>query len=261
MEALKLAKENDALYCTVGVHPTRCNEFDDEKTTPDDHLKALQEVVSSGKGKVVAIGECGLDYDRTQFCDKDVQQKYFEKQFQLAESSGLPMFLHNRNTSGDFAKLVRANRHRFTEAVAHSFTGSIDELKELLDLGLYIGINGCSLKTEENLQAMALIPLNRLLLETDAPWCDIRNTHASMKYVKTKFESVKKEKFQAGKMVKNRNEPCCMIQVAEVVAGYRDDVESVEQLVDIVHENTMKVFWPNSNTNDDTATKTTTAQA
>jgi TatD DNase family protein len=62
------------------------------------------------------------------------------------------MYLHSRSTRGDFARIVRENRHKFPTGVVHSFTGDVEELKELLDMGLYIGVNGCSLKTEENLQ-------------------------------------------------------------------------------------------------------------
>ena len=88
-------------------------------------------------------------------------------------------------------------------------------------MGLYIGVNGCSLKTEENLQMVTQIPLDRLMLETDCPYCDIRNSHASSKYVKTQIPKVAKEKYQchAWKLNKDRNEPCTMIQVVEVVAA------------------------------------------
>eukprot|EP00736_Rhodelphis_marinus_P009916 Rmarinus@m.18850 len=74
--ALKLVSMHDHTYCTVGVHPTRCNEFEGSP----DHVQKLLEVIEAGKGKVVAVGECGLDYDRLQFCGKDVQKKYFEEQ-------------------------------------------------------------------------------------------------------------------------------------------------------------------------------------
>lgn len=61
------------------------------------------------------------------------------------------MYLHNRNTGDDFYNLVRKNRDRFTTGVVHSFTGSIEEIKQIVELDLYIGINGCSFKTQENL--------------------------------------------------------------------------------------------------------------
>ena len=71
--------------------------------------------------------------------------------------------------------------------MVHSFTGPLDEAKQILDLDLMIGINGCSLKSEENLSVVKEIPLDKILIETDSPYCEIRNTHASIKYVKTKY--------------------------------------------------------------------------
>eukprot|EP00466_Bigelowiella_natans_P002933 jgi/Bigna1/57378/fgenesh1_pm.11_\ len=233
------------LYSTVGVHPTRCNELEDGG---EDYLRELLSVAIEGSstGHIVAIGECGLDYDRLKFCPKEVQKRWFERHFELANKTGLPMFLHNRNTAGDFVEMIRANRERFSEGVVHSFDGSSEELKELLELGMYIGVNGCSLKTEENLKVMSQIPLDRLMIETDAPWCEIRRSHAGFKYVKTKFDSVKKERYDptsnVSLCVKGRIEPCHIQQVLEVIANHRKiDPSSLAQKC---LENTIRVFFP-----------------
>lgn len=94
-------------------------------------------------------------------------------------------------------------------------------MQRLVELGLDIGVNGCSLKTEENLEVVRAIPLDRIQLETDGPWCEIRPSHASAKYLADAAplpKAVKKEKWQKGCMVKGRNEPVAIAHVAHVVA-------------------------------------------
>jgi len=208
VEALAFVQRDpQRLFTTVGVHPTRCSEFE-ASGEPEVYFERLLELISGPQRQnIVAVGELGLDYDRVKFCSIETQKKYFERQFELAERSGLPLFLHDRNTAGDFIEIMRRNRSRFTGGVVHSFTGTEAELEQLLALDLYIGVNGCSLKTQENLNAVSRIPLDRLLLETDAPYCEIRNTHAGKGFVKTTWQCRKKDA-DLSKPQRGRNEPC-----------------------------------------------------
>lgn len=255
-EAIRLAQEESStdlgLFATVGCHPTRCTEFEQHPQGPDAYLQELRSLIKSSK-YVKAIGECGLDYDRLHFCPKETQQSYFKVQFDLADESGLPMFLHNRNTGDDFVNMVKEHQVKMKGGgVVHSFTGSTDEMLQLAKLGLYIGVNGCSLKTEENLKTVKAIPTELLLFETDSPWCDIRQTHASYAHLNSLSPDLdqlygrgaglakKKEKFVAGNLVKSRNEPCTIGQVAHVVASIRGQDPS--SLANIVWENTQRLF-------------------
>lgn len=166
----------DSIYITIGCHPTRCNEF---AAAPNDYYQKLVELIEKNRNIVTAIGECGLDYDRLKFCNAETQRIYFEKQFDLVDKFDLPMMLHCRNAFDDFYSILQKNREKVRQrGVVHSFDGTIDQAKQLIEAGMYIGINGCSLKTEENLKTVAQIPIERLLIETDAPWCGIRPSHA-----------------------------------------------------------------------------------
>lgn len=244
-EALAIAETDGRLFCTVGVHPTRCKEFE-ESGDPEGHFEALVSLARAGveKGKVVAVGECGLDYDRLQFCPSQTQKKYFEKQFELAEAVKLPMFLHMRAATADFCDILARNTGRFRGGVAHSFTGRAEDRNRLLKFdNLFIGINGCSFKTNENLEVVKDIPVERMMIETDSPYCEIKNTHAGRHLVKSIWPSKKKEKHDNESTVKGRNEPCFVRQVLEVVAGCTD-IADIGQLSKVLYHNTCRVFFP-----------------
>lgn len=103
-QAINMCKLHpEFLYATVGVHPTRSLEFD---VNPDSHYSKLKDLINKNKDCVLAVGECGLDYDRLHFCPKAVQLKYFAKQLQLSKDVDLPLFLHMRNTGTDFIKVL-----------------------------------------------------------------------------------------------------------------------------------------------------------
>lgn len=238
-EARTLCKDEPSLFSTVGVHPTRAGEM---LPDPQNYVDRLFEVIEEGKDKVVAVGECGLDYDRTQFCSERDQLPGFLAQFDLAERSGLPMFLHDRNTRGDFGRIIRENRSRFSAGVVHSFTGTMEEMQQYVNMDLYIGINGCSLKTKGNLEVAAAVPSDRIMLETDCPYCEIRSTHAGYQFVKTKWPSKDKKKYSVEATVKGRNEPCQIRQVCEVLAAVRGVSE--DELARSAFNNTMRVFFP-----------------
>ena len=229
------------LYCTVGVHPTRSNELEDA-LDGDAMLEELIELAKDGMkdGVVVSVGEMGLDYDRLDFCSKEIQLKWIRKQLRLAHETGLPLFLHNRNVGSDLYDILVEERGMWTSGVVHSFDDSLALAAKFIDLGLYIGLNGCSLRTKESIAVVKDLPLEHLLIETDCPYCDVKRTHAGYEHVKTHFESRPEKKFQEGFQVKGRNEPCNIIQVAEVIAGSKGiDVHAVTEAC---YQNSLRLY-------------------
>jgi TatD DNase family protein len=152
---------------------------------------------------VVAVGECGLDYNRN-YSKPAEQRTAFAAQLQLACELGLPVFLHQRDAHADFVSMIKEYRNELAGAVAHCFTGSADEAVDYLALDMYIGITGwiCDERRGSDLQAAVKnIPLQRIMLETDAPYLLPRDlAHAPVK--------------------KRRNEPCFLPHVCETTAHY-----------------------------------------
>jgi len=185
-------------------------------------LKALAQRAQAA-GTAVAFGEIGLDYDRLFLTGKEQQLRYFDAQLDLAVDLQLPLFLHMRAAAEDFERLLGPRLLRLPKkGLVHSFTGSVDEMRRLVQMGLDIGVNGCSLKTDENVAVVKEIPLERLQIETDGPWCEMRASHASAKFLGDDApvlpKAVRKEKWSKDCMVKGRNEPATISHVAHVIA-------------------------------------------
>jgi TatD DNase family protein len=166
--ALKAARTYpQTLYATAGVHPHHARECD-ESTIPALRVLAQQP-------EVVAIGECGLDFNRNYSPHPD-QEKWFRLQVELAIEIKKPLFLHSRDAAEQFSGILKS--YALPNAVAHCFTGEKAELHAYLDLGLYIGITGwiCDERRGKHLLELVKdIPADRLMLETDSPYLTPRS--------------------------------------------------------------------------------------
>ncbi len=165
-EALALARRRPGvLWCTAGVHPHNARECE------PDTLSQLRSLLA--QPEVVAVGECGLDFNRN-FSPPDVQEQWFDAQCALACEVDRPLFLHDREASPRFLAIVERHLSRLKRGgVVHCFTGTAEELRAYLDLGLHIGITGwvCDERRGMHLRTLVReIPLDRLMLETDAPF-------------------------------------------------------------------------------------------
>lgn len=162
--ALELAESDAGLFATAGIHPHHASELDSHSR---DALRALL-----AHERVVAVGECGLDFFRD-FSPRQAQHDAFEAQLALAAETQLPVFLHQRDAHEPFLEQLEAVRDRLVGGVAHCFTGGPAEARSYLELDLYIGVTGwiCDERRGDALRAaVPHIPLDRLLLETDAPY-------------------------------------------------------------------------------------------
>ncbi|MBI3652647.1 MAG: YchF/TatD family DNA exonuclease [Acidobacteria bacterium] len=169
-EAQELASHcPEHLYATAGVHPHNARHCHAET------MKTLRTLAKHQE--VVAIGECGLDYNRD-FSPRPVQDLWFAAQIELACELQMPLFLHERDAHQQFVNLLRGYHKQFPAAVVHCFTGNGDELQAYLDMGLFIGITGwiCDERRGQHLRELVRqIPLDRLMLETDAPFLTPRD--------------------------------------------------------------------------------------
>ncbi|WP_016957078.1 TatD family hydrolase [Catenovulum agarivorans] len=218
--AIELLAEFPNLYATAGCHPHDAKEFLPE------HIDFLQRVYQQNS-RVVAIGECGLDYNRD-FSPRDIQRLVFVQQLQLAEQLHAPLFLHQRDAHADFVQLLQQHISDFSKTVVHCFTGEAQELQTYIEMGCYIGITGwvCDERRGQHLlPLLANIPADRLLIETDAPYLIPRHIQ-------------KKNKSR-------RNQPSYLVDICEFIAQQLGI--SFAQLASQTRQNSLRFFQINNN--------------
>jgi TatD DNase family protein len=202
------------LYSTAGVHPHHASDYTDES---DALIRSLVQ-----NDVVVAVGECGLDYFRN-FSPRDAQLNAFRRQLEIAKDTGLPVFLHQRDAHDDFVEVLEPVLPDLSRAVAHCFTGEGESLREYLAMGLYIGITGwiCDERRGKHLHDIVdIIPDDRLLIETDAPYLLPRTVRPRPKT--------------------RRNEPMYLREVVRVVAEARG--QSEDHIARVTTENARSFF-------------------
>lgn len=210
--AVSLAQSHSKVYASVGVHPHDVRNCDES---------VLQELVNLAQDKKVrAWGEIGLDFNRMYSPRKD-QEKWFRRQLEIAGQLNFPMIFHERDSNGRFLEMLKNNTLKNIDGVVHCFSGTREELKHYLDQGLHIGITGIiTMKSRGTLlrELVPAIPVDRLLVETDAPYLTPtpeRNHH-------------------------RRNEPAFVKSVLLKLAEVRGD--DPEELAQVVWENTCRLY-------------------
>jgi TatD DNase family protein len=162
--AIRLADRYEVIYATAGIHPQYAPQ------TSDENVKALAGVIRHPK--CVAVGEIGLDYHWKPF-NKDQQAKLFIEQMQIAAGARKPIVIHTREAWDDTISLLCEHwAPTGLPCVMHCFTGGVEEARQALDLGFYLSFAGVITypKATAVREAAAIVPSNRLLVETDAPY-------------------------------------------------------------------------------------------
>lgn len=161
--SLQLAEQYDFIYSSVGWHPV------DAKHMTQADLQWIEELCSHPK--VVAIGEIGLDY-YWETSSKDIQHTVFREQIRLARKVGMPIIIHNREADEDVVRILKEEKAEEIGGVMHCFSGDWDMAKQCLDMNFYISFGGPITFKNATLpkEVLAKVPLDRLLLETDAPY-------------------------------------------------------------------------------------------
>jgi TatD DNase family protein len=162
--AISCADEFDPVFASIGIHPHEAKHFLQNKDNFNDFAKLLK-----NKNKIVAIGECGLDY-YYELSKKDDQEKVLRFQLELALEYDLPITFHVREAFDDFWPIL--DDYRDIKGVLHSFTDNQINLEKALERGLSIGINGIATFTKDQTQTELFksLPLKHILLETDSPY-------------------------------------------------------------------------------------------
>jgi TatD DNase family protein len=214
-EGIEIARNNDDVWASVGLHP---NDNLNESFDAGQYEMLLK------MPKVVAMGEIGLDYYRTiESKDRKFQKKRFEQQLDLAVKTGLPVILHSRDAGKGSTGIVHPDLLAVLKnnlppklGVAHSFTGTLEEAKKYLDLGFYLGFNGIITFARQYDEMVRYVPMDRILIETDAPF-------------------LAPEPYRG-----KRNEPAYIVEVVKKVAELKN--EHLEKVINQTTQNSKRLF-------------------
>lgn len=207
-KTLELARSNPYIYAAVGIHPHEASLLDDTM------LESLRNLCEDRK--VVAIGEIGLDYYRD-ISPRNLQVSAFKKQIELASELDLPIIIHNRESHEDMIRILHEYKGRL-RGVMHCFSGSLEMAKKCIGMDLYLSFAGpITYPNANRLRAIAKeLPLNRLLIETDAPWLAPQPVRGK------------------------RNEPAYVVYVAEKIAELRH--LTLKEVADSTTDNAKTLF-------------------
>ena len=203
----------DMCVSTAGIHPHNAKEFSRELFTEIKDLLI--------EDKVKCVGETGLDFNRNYSSPED-QQRSFEAHIELAIDISKPLFLHERDAHEKFIEIINPYLNEMPKSVVHCFTGQKEALLKYIDMNFYIGITGwlCDERRGKHLEELIpLIPLEKLLVETDSPYLLPRDM---------------------GLDNSSRNEPQYLKHIAKRVAEYRN--ESEELVYSAIYMNSLEFF-------------------
>ncbi len=189
-EVFSLADRYDFLFGTVGIHPSETGDLNEERFT------WLSEKARHPKN--VAIGEIGLDY-YWDTPDREIQKHWFEKQIELARELQLPMVIHSRDAVNDTYSMLKEAKAEEMGAIIHCFSYGIEQARQYLNMGFYLGIGGVVTFTngKKLKEVVAFAPLDQLVLETDCPYLSPvphrgkRNSSLNLTYVAQEIAKIK----------------------------------------------------------------------
>ena len=208
--AIKLAEQYDFIYAVIGFHPENIFDVSD---------KELYEVLNLSKHpKVVGIGEIGLDYHWTKDPDKrEIQKEFFIKQIEYANQVKLPISIHSREAFNDTLEILKEHKPLYG-GVMHCYSGSVENITDIINLNLYIGLDGpvtfTNAKTPK--EVAAEVPLDRLVVETDCPYLSPHPLRGTV------------------------NEPANITLIVDAIAEARG--MSKKHLLDVLYQNSCKLF-------------------
>jgi TatD DNase family protein len=192
--SIALAAKHGYFYAAVGIHP-EC-----VKDAPEDFAQRLEALI--GHLKVVAVGEIGLDYHFEENAPRETQIAAFEQQVEIANAHSLPVIIHDREAHCDTLEVLKRLK---PAGVVHCFSGSVEMAREVLKLGMYIGLGGAvTFKNAKTpVEVAKMVPADRLLMETDCPYMTPvpfrgkRNDSSKIAYSAEKIAEVRSEEVQA----------------------------------------------------------------